>query len=148
MGSSYGWEDNSLCGKMAEIAEQKWNRMNCMSVWSAQKMGNFDEIKKNISRFKKKLFKISCFLLFPDKSSKKGSKWKMNTTFTNKKTAATPTFCKRNFIQTFQIWEMNFLFKVALTCTTAGHWHFELLDIPPDNKNFFECRNEISLTES
>ena len=101
--------------------------MYCISVRLAQKMDNFDEIEKNISRFKKKLFKISCFLLFPDKSSKKGSKWKMNTTFTNKKTAATPTFCKQNLRPTIHIKVMNFLsegdtkqIKVPVSSSSAG----------------------------
>ena len=51
-----------------------------------------------------------------------------------KNPAATRSFCKRNFIQTSQIWEINFLFRVALTCTTAGLGTLWTAGYPPNEK--------------
>ena len=103
--------------------------MNCMS--DAQKMDNFDEIKKNISRFKKK-FRVFCFFLI--NPLKKGQNEKWTPPLLRKKTAATPPFCKQNFIQTFQIWEMNFLFKVALSSALLALW---TAGYSPRRQNFF-----------
>ena len=45
--------------------------------------------------------------------SKKWPKSKSNTTFTNKKTSVTPTFCKRNFSRMNRFGLMNFLSSTA-----------------------------------
>ena len=45
--------------------------------------------------------------------SKKWSKSKSDTTFTNKKTSVTPTFCKRNFSRMNRFGLMNFLSSTA-----------------------------------
>ena len=50
-----------------------------------------------------------CFGWNYHKLPKKWSKRKKDTTFTYKKPAATPTFCKCNLFPSLRIWVMNFL---------------------------------------
>ena len=71
--------------------------------------------------------------------SKKWPKSKSDTTFTNKKTSVTPTFCKRNFSGMHRFGFMNFLSSLA-----SSNWTKLRKKIDKNQFSFFDLKVVIN----